>query len=228
MSYILASGCSFTNKNWRSYKHPELELWTKWPELIGAEKNIETINLGKNGASNRLILKNASAQIYIRKPKIVLILLTDMSRFSVYGAWNMVFKGHAPQKNVYDTHLRTMFGEFVFEQSSIKDVITEQFIDILNFVNMCKTKKIKVLIGQNHIGPFNLIDWDQTEAIEHYLNNPLFLEMEANKEHFIGWPWLPELGGYQLSSAEHEISGSDHHPTEEGQKFIANHFLRYL
>mgnify|MGYP007000298305 len=50
---LLASGCSFTDKNWISDFHPEIDTsFPKWPELLAKKLDMECINLGKSGSGN--------------------------------------------------------------------------------------------------------------------------------------------------------------------------------
>ena len=56
MSYILAHGCSYTFKDYKSYVDPSIVRdWLNWPELLGEELNCDVVNMGKNGHGNRRI-----------------------------------------------------------------------------------------------------------------------------------------------------------------------------
>lgn len=81
--------------------------------------------------------------------------------------------------------------------------------------------------------------WDckqHTEA-DLFWNNPYFglLEEErhADNINFIGWPWLPSIGGYTLCQrsvnkewTEEKIIENDGHPNEAGQKYLADYFIK--
>ena len=53
---LLVSGCSFTDKNFYSGVHPEMDTsYPKWPELLAKKLDMDCINLGQNGAGNEYI-----------------------------------------------------------------------------------------------------------------------------------------------------------------------------
>jgi len=50
---LLVSGCSYTDKNFESIFHPNLDTsWTKWPELLAEKLNMNCVNLGYSGSGN--------------------------------------------------------------------------------------------------------------------------------------------------------------------------------
>ena len=57
MSYLLASGCSWTDARYKSMILPNYDCsFAKWPELLGKKLNIpKVINVGESGASNDFI-----------------------------------------------------------------------------------------------------------------------------------------------------------------------------
>lgn len=53
---LIVSGCSFTDPDFISDHHPELDTsWPKWPEILGEKLGMEVINLGRCGAGNEYI-----------------------------------------------------------------------------------------------------------------------------------------------------------------------------
>lgn len=53
---LIVSGDSFSDKNFRTWIHPELDTsWPKWPEIVAERMNMDCINLAKSGASNDYI-----------------------------------------------------------------------------------------------------------------------------------------------------------------------------
>lgn len=260
MKKIVASGCSFTDRKWNPLDYNGLPpLWDKWPEVIHRwNNNFSVQNVGKVGASTQLIIKNASIEIYKEKPDIVLLQLTDWQRWSAYGAETMAFHAIGPQLDSIDRENRFRAGLYVWRHTPPKKLITENFLMILNFIHTCKSLNIKLLIGQNHIGPlwFDLFaalrknekdvkrieeiypgffeypkmsEWFDKEFLyKQWLDNPYFKEMDKHKDCLIGWPWLPEIGGKFISSKNFEISERDHHPDKTGQEFIAEQYFRRL
>ena len=53
---LLTSGCSFTDRNFESDFHPDMDTrWPMWPELVAKKLNMDCINLGQSGAGNEYI-----------------------------------------------------------------------------------------------------------------------------------------------------------------------------
>ena len=262
MKYIVASGCSFTDPRWVPHKDPiRPKTWDSWPEIIAKWCDNEHLvkNVGEMGASTHLIIKNASQEIHKgKKVDLVLLQLTDWSRWSVYGSKYNAFHAAANQLDPIDTENRFRSGIYTWRHTSPQELITENFLMILNFIHTCKSLGIKVLIGQNHIGPIStdllnniLSDEKKIERIEdlypgltkdpalkrwtdrnfilnEWITNPYFKELDKHKDCLIGWPWFPELGGKTVSSSEFEISERDHHPNAIGQEFIAEQYFRRM
>ena len=50
---LLVSGCSYTDKNFKSIFHPNLDTsWDKWPEILAKKLNMNCVNLGYCGSGN--------------------------------------------------------------------------------------------------------------------------------------------------------------------------------
>ena len=61
---LIASGCSFTEKDFVSTHHPEMDCtWDKWPELLAEKLNMNCINLGSRGAGNEYIYNSIVEQV---------------------------------------------------------------------------------------------------------------------------------------------------------------------
>ena len=79
---LLVSGDSFTDPEWWSEFHPELEVdWPKWPEILAKKLDMDCVNLGKSGAGQEFIY--TSLLEYITNPQ------KDISRIGlVIPAWS--------------------------------------------------------------------------------------------------------------------------------------------
>jgi hypothetical protein len=86
--YVLAVGCSYTDKDFKSNK-VEHEYFPKWPELLGNKLNMPVVNLGKCGASNDWIEKTVIDRIINDGYNIDLIVIgfTETWRYAVYNKW---------------------------------------------------------------------------------------------------------------------------------------------
>tara|TARA_B100000029_G_scaffold491644_1_gene552080 strand:+ start:197 stop:1138 length:942 start_codon:yes stop_codon:yes gene_type:complete len=83
---LIASGCSFTEKDFVSTYHPEMDCtWDKWPELLAEKLNMNCINLGSRGAGNEYIYNSIVEQVIKTKNnKIGLIVVgwSESKRFN--------------------------------------------------------------------------------------------------------------------------------------------------
>jgi len=87
MSYLLANGCSFTNKNYNTNSHGyyhtieekkrlgiPLEDWPMWPEYVADKLELLHNNLGQNGRSNEIICNDTILECHLNKPKLIMVL----------------------------------------------------------------------------------------------------------------------------------------------------------
>jgi hypothetical protein len=89
MKTLLAVGCSFTNPNYRSREHPEMDCsWPKWPEIVGKRLGYNVVNLGKNGASNDNIMRSAQDYMTTQKVDMVCALWTEPCRLNIHDAYH--------------------------------------------------------------------------------------------------------------------------------------------
>ena len=89
MKTLLAVGCSFTNKEYQSKEHPEMDCsWPKWPEVLGNRLGYKVVNLGRNGGSNGgsndSILRSAQDYMIENKVDMVCALWTEPFRFNIH------------------------------------------------------------------------------------------------------------------------------------------------
>ena len=73
---LIASGCSFTEKNFISTFHPEMDCtWDKWPELLAQKLDMDCINLGSRGAGNEYIYNSIVQRLLkIKKNRVGLVM----------------------------------------------------------------------------------------------------------------------------------------------------------
>ena len=77
---LLVSGDSFSDKNFQTFIHPELDTsWPKWPELLAKKLDMECVNIAASGAGNDYIYE---ALLFI----IIHIKKTKLNYFSIEGA----------------------------------------------------------------------------------------------------------------------------------------------
>lgn len=90
MTYLLASGCSFTTENYvdktlNSYSVPKPPPWKMWPQLIGETMGIDVVNLGRDGADNSYICNSVYNAIVTRgNPELIMLGLSSWDRYTIY------------------------------------------------------------------------------------------------------------------------------------------------
>mgnify|MGYP001158631982 CR=1 FL=1 len=93
---LIAGGDSFTDKNYQSDYHPELDCsWPKWPEIIAEKLDMDCINLGKSGYGNEYIYSSVLEEVLKQKDKreigLVMVAWSQCQRMDYqteFGAWH--------------------------------------------------------------------------------------------------------------------------------------------
>jgi hypothetical protein len=88
MKTLLTVGCSFTDKEFKSRKYPEMDCsWPKWPELLGKKLGYNVVNRGKAGSSNELILRTAQDYLAVNKADMICVLWTEPYRLNIHDVY---------------------------------------------------------------------------------------------------------------------------------------------
>jgi len=82
---LIASGCSYTDNQFRSAAHPEMDTsWPKWPEIVAKELDMTCINLGRSGAGNEYIYSSLHD---------IILRVKDKSQIGlVIAGWSQCFR----------------------------------------------------------------------------------------------------------------------------------------
>ena len=92
MKTLLAVGCSFTDENFISKLHPEMDCsFRKWPEVLGNILGYNVVNVGKSGNSNDAIFKSAQDYIVDHKVDMICSLWTQVTRLNIHDMYNVNF-----------------------------------------------------------------------------------------------------------------------------------------
>lgn len=145
MSYLLANGCSFTNKNYNTDSHGwvhsieekkrlgiPLEDWKMWPEYVADKLEFLHKNIASSGNSNEKICNYSITEAHLLKPKVMMILWSS--------GWRKYFLG---------TNLH--HGDYV-KAIQIANQLLKQSEEISWNNNMCKD--VRLAFGLlNHYHP---------------------------------------------------------------------------
>ena len=235
---LLVSGDSFTDRNFRSAAHPEMDVsWPMWPELLAEKLDMRLINLGRSGQGNEYIY--SSLQDTIEK-------MEDKSQIGmVVAAWSQSFrkdyqhnhsKGHEyvlydygqwmaervnPHGDIFSwirKSLRTYKNlEYMCERYNIPYVQTQMiplYIDWLR--GLPPTDQAIMFEGKDQYFDRNEYPGDAEKDVETILKIIMEYDDIITTTNFLGWPISRELGGYVFSFKEVGFADSnnpsDHSP----------------
>ena len=244
--YLIVSGDSFTDRNFRSASHPEMDVsWPKWPEILAKHLDMRLINLGKSGQGNEYIYSALQDTIEEFKDKneigMVVVGWSQCFRMDyqdVGGEW--CTERINPYSDVFGwvkKSLRTYKSlEYMCEHYNIPYVQTQMipmYIDWLRGLMPTEQEEAmgKVRGVDDTVYPGNA-EMDITAILK------IIMEYDdiINHDNFLGWPISRDLGGYPLSIKEvglapespYVISEYDGHPNEEGHKQLANAIYKHI
>jgi len=227
--YILASGCSFTDKNFKS-NIVEHKDFPKWPELLGKMLDKPVVNVAECGVSNDWIEKSIINRVISDSDNIELVVIgfTETWRYSVYNlmhhnplAW---FDQQDRTSDHWDTASRVKsipYYRFMIEErlanehyqqnENLFQIIVNNHIEtIIRIQKICKKYKIK-LIAANLLNAFHqgrYIYCVKSLGKEFHYNEDQWAWMIQNSPKFnevdnhtlIGWPFHPYINGWSLGA----------------------------
>ena len=242
---LLVSGDSYTDQDWLSEFHPELDTsWPKWPEILAKKLNMNCVNLGKAGAGNEYIY--SSLLDYISNP-----LISKDSIGLVIAGWSQIQRKDY-QQGQYGrwTNLRNdPHGDaFSLANKSLKFYLSFQYLCEKFNLNYYQVQMINFhsdLLGGLKYGHGMIYDnpslnnkvieyqYDKEKDEKRVLKCILSYDKKINTDKFIGWPIAGELGGFTLCSQATpifdrndksvKVSDLDDHPNAKGQLKIAEY-----
>ena len=232
---LIASGCSWTNKNFKSDFHHDMDCsWPKWPELLAKKLDMECINLGRSGAGNEYIYSSLLDQIIKMDPNNIGLVMP---------AWSQSQRFECKRRGIWKHNIKLPD----YAANSIAGNIDKSLIYYYSLQEICKSKKIPLkqlqmlpIFRSNRRCDPNRYDIPQrtldeiAEGVRILYNNPYFNNIDNN---FIGWPTEKRLGGFNFcddildiyaDETTYCISDLDKHPNAEGQEKIAEYIYDWL
>ena len=230
---LIASGCSFTNENFTSDFHPDMDCsWPKWPELLAEKLNMDFINLGHSGAGNEYTYASILDKIHSIDTDDIGLVMPAWSQvqrkdIKVRGVWKHLDK---PRRYPYESNL---YGDITYR-------IEESIRLYYSFQEICKSKNIPIFQFQM-LPMFRGFDYNPVtkkrvnSRADNYNNliktiyyNPYYKNIDNS---FLGWPTESSLGGFNIKmdvlhgynneSLKYQVSDIDSHPNAAGQIKIA-------
>ena len=217
---LLVSGCSWTNKNFKSLFHPELDTtWPKWPELLAEKLNMKCVNLAMSGAGQEYIYSSILDTIQSYDTKEIGLIIP---------AWSLSPRRDYVVGSKWTNDRHDMVGDISYW-------ITRSIRYYYSLQTICKQLKIPLKQFQMiNLYKAYLVETNQIEYTDHLLkvihNSPYYNKIDTD---FLGWPTVEELGGFSVSRSviknqELKISEKDGHPNKKGQEQIAEFIYERL
>lgn len=251
---LVAGGCSFTDPNFRSLYHPEMDTsFTKWPDIMGKELNYKVVNTGMSGSGNKLIAdKVMDAVVANKNVELVMVLWSGWDRFSVYrhrscpfAVMHNICYGDPVKPNSEVT--QQFYRKAVDEWFNLEQSICDNLRTIYVLQEFLETRNIKYIFAQG-VDPYTF------DSMSHlyengFLKNCTFAKKnkarllsvvdnpyydKINESNFYGWPGIEEAGGTNYTQwirrkenfQDYYVSRVDKHPNALGHIEIADKMLQ--
>lgn len=249
---LLVSGDSFTDRNFRSASHPEMDTsFPMWPDLLAKKLDMRLINLGRSGQGNEYIYSSL-------QDTIEGVTGVDRNQIGmVVAAWSQCFRKdyqhrHSwvaervnPHGDVFGwirKSLRTYKDlEYMCERYNIPYVQTQMIPLYIDWLRGLMPTEQEEAEGKVRGIDDTVYPGDAEKDVETILKILMEYDDIINHDNFLGWPISRDLGGYPLSVKEvglsspidslhspYVISKYDGHPNEEGHKRLANAIYKHI
>lgn len=244
--YLIVSGDSWTDKNFKSDIHRNLDTsYRKWPQILADKLDLDVINLGKSGQGNEYIFSSLVDRIVdIPRDRIGL----------VYAAWSKTERRDFSEDSPGGTTTRWYSKRYdnVGDQSYF---IMKSHRYYYALQEICKSLNIPYrqcqMISQwehfyrevnndpeHMMGHLSHID--KNVIIRKITKSPYYNKIDP--KYFVGWPGTPqvetspgEYAGYAIQDqtnpfrlTELQVSEKDNHPNAEGHRLIAEYLYENL
>ena len=241
MKTLLAVGCSFTNKNYVSDEHPEMDCsWPKWPEIVGKKLGYEVVNLGTNGAANDNIMRSAQDYMAEHKVDMVCALWTEPFRLNIHDTYHDNWYAYL-RRDARSITGSKRYGVKTFHLNATNPLVAH--IELAK--RLCRTDDHTRIASEElrHIHTLDIIAKSHNIPVYHMhgctlwknhvyqtasLDSPYFSILDK-QTNIWGWPFYEELGGEEpLGNRDHRISEIDSHPSAKGQQILADKYLELI
>lgn len=226
---LLVSGCSYTDPNFYSIMHPDMDCnWPMWPELLAEKLNMDCVNLAMSGAGNEYIystLLDYITQNDTSNIGLVIAAWTQNQRkdFTKNGKWTNARID--PHGDVYGWMYKSLRNYLSFQILCQKYNLPYAQFQMLSpykdVLDGLRYGEISVKKGIRTKDDRIQFKGDPKKAEEKLLKIILEYDHLIDK-NFLGWPMMSKIGGWYANDRlqDYKISELDNHPNSEGQKLI--------
>tara|TARA_B100000927_G_C16421690_1_gene451635 strand:+ start:65 stop:805 length:741 start_codon:yes stop_codon:yes gene_type:complete len=235
---LLVSGCSYTDKNFKSDFHPDIDVsWPKWPAILGKKLDMDVINHGYCGSGNEYIYNSLINHLAGGTENIGLVIAgwTRVPRrdFKVgERRFNIRWDNHGDMKYF---QMKTLMYQYSLQEVCKSLNVPHKQIHILDPYESAVAEQTEMYGEDKHLqkqewsmnNPYmvNQLDrrYTRKDAIRTLVSSPYYNAID--EKTFIGWPVEQRLGGFcawdKLDEDKHFVSELDRHPNRIGQEIIA-------
>lgn len=249
---LLAAGCSYTDKNFQSIDTTAINRggWPMWPELMSDELGLKCVNVAESGISNDTIFNNIMDGIieYGNKIDTIAVLWTTADRIPFF------YKNLIPLAELHIQNMKSRTEDldrwmdarpagnavidfFNSPGFSIEKMLSHTMRSTLRkmyeLIQICDKFGYKLIMAQGpaYFDETPLQKSLSTQKVKYFMQNPYFNYLEKHRDKIIGWPFLPEIGGWDLdlNRSTHKnttVSDNDFHPNALGQKIFSDLFIK--
>lgn len=167
---LLASGCSYTDPNYKSNDPNVDPSWPKWPEILANHLGLECINYGKSGQGSDHIFDSIIEGIETYKDRVdtVAVLWTGSDRTPFFNfTLNPIVEIQLPWADPNLSHLNPFAWQddigigsvskkyfqstHFLRNSAYKALITSPLKKMSTLIKLCEYHGIKLVMGQGLI-----------------------------------------------------------------------------
>ena len=217
---LLVGGCSFTDSNFRTLVHPELDVsFPKWPEIVAKKLDMQLVNLAFSGSGQE--------QIYSRFVDYINENGSDNIGLAI-AAWSQCQRrDYQTHEDYFKTDRDYWRNDRVNEKGDVFYWTKKSLRYFISFQNLCEVHNIPYKQFQMislFDGWLNGLNKRDTELAD-YLKNPenftdfmprynypgdpvkdrkkliqLLLKHESsiNTNNFLGWPTIKDFSGFYV------------------------------
>ena len=220
---LVVSGCSWTDKYFKSMFHPEMDCsWPKWPELLSEKLDMDCVNLGRSGSGNEYIYSTLLDHLTKNKLEDIGLVIPAWTRasrrdFSVATKWRNLRLD--PKGDLDYFIMKSMRYYYSLQEVSKGLNVPLKQIHMLNpYAGLDNPYPNATWFARDK----EASDRAKKEAVKTFMSSNYSDKIDDT--NFIGWPVEVKIGGFSAwdkFKEEHFISDLDRHPNEKGQKLIA-------
>jgi len=227
-----------------------------WPEIVASEVGLQSVNVAASGISNDTIFNNIMDGIieYGDRIDTIAVLWTTADRIPFF------YKTIIPSAELYieDMDNRTEDLDKWMSNRPAGDAVKEFLRDdhfnldkmlsywmgsilrkMYELIVICDKFGYKLIMGQgpayfDEIPLSKFLDESiSLKKIKFFMDSSYFNRLEKHRNNIIGWPLLPEIGGWDFDTyrKSHQcttVSDKDYHPNAYGQQIFADVFKKRI